>query len=667
MFRLPIEERHTYEIWFRVTSLPSCGIIAVGERNLTHEELYFSQSNLSKYGIVYVHDDSETFWDTFTFDVCLNPKAQIIQRPQETYMVVSDTFYITITPVNDLPPLLRIKVPCISVVEGDTVTLGPDHLYVEDGDTLPEDIHFTMTRKPNNWYLALDDRFNDSLCNFTQADVNNRRVHLVQNGDPFSEKIYFSITDGSHTPLYHVFSLEVQNITLNIVNNTGLSLLQGQTEGLIRLENLAALTNKKNATIKYHITKPLCHGRLLKMDDQVTHFIQEDLKFGRVKYQVTDLSSSWDRFEFSVFTFGNNLTDQVFNVIVAPLIRLKEHIQIPAGVPVKLGTDILNATELAAITSSDPIFEIIVPPRHGQLVIMTADGNSESVESFSFRDVEEGRISIEEHMDINPVDAQNISVCAIDDSFAFILKAVNVHPAKGEFVFTVSPYDPATTEHGIFKVPLQPTKFPLFDRTTNVPFLSNQTSQSILTTRSHLFPSKTKPRNRWGNHTRGRFTVPIVPKSTATKHKNPHKNISIRVESPPRPAADPLLIILPLLACLLLIVILVVLILVFRHRREKRTQSSMIYVLPENSQEDLLPQSPHLGKPERSITIPSVVVTPLNQRCQRVLYATHNGSLLPTIAHHDPLMLKSPWTTGESEGTPCVPGTPSLRPDQYWV
>ncbi|XP_062870777.1 chondroitin sulfate proteoglycan 4-like [Trichomycterus rosablanca] len=666
LVKLPIEERHTYEIWFRVTTLPRCGTIVVGDRNLTNEKPYFSQLTLSKYGIVYVHDDSETFLDSFSFDVWLNPKGKHVQQSQETDLMVSETFNITVTPVNDLPPLLRTKAPGVSVVEGDTVTLGPDNLHVEDGDTLPEDIYFTMISKPNNWYLALEGRFNESLDNFTQADVNKQRVHFVQNGSPSSERIYFSITDGSHTPLYHVFNLEVQNITLNVVNNTGLTLLQGQTEGIITLEHLAAVTNKRNATIKYYITTP-CHGRLLKMDKQVTHFVQEDLKSGRVKYQMTDLSSSWDRFEFSVLTTGNNLTDQVFNVIVRPLIQLKEHIQIPAGISVKLERDVLNATELASITDSDPIFEIIVPPRHFQLVKVTADGNSESVESFSFRDVEQGRIAIEEHINLNSVDAQNKTVNATE-SFVFILKAANVQPAKGEFVFTVLPYDPTTTKHGISKVPLQPTRLPLFDRTTNYVSLVNQTSQSISTTRSHWFPSKTKPRNRWGNHTRGRFPVSTVPKSTATKHKSPHKNIPVRVESLPRPAADPLLIILPLLACLLLIVILVVLILVLRHQREKRTQPAVIEVHPENSTEDLVPQSPYLGKPERSITVPSVVVTPLTQRCQRgpVLDATHNGSLLPTIALPDSSMLQ--WTSLDSEGSQqCPSGTPNLRPNQYWV
>ena len=84
---------------------------------------------------------------------------------------------------------------------------------------------------------------------------------------------------------------------------------------------------------------------------------------------------------------------------------------------------------------------------------------------------------------------------------------------------------------------------------------------------------------------------------------------AVHVEVLPRPASDPLLIILPLLACLLLIIILVVLILVFRHRKEKQARQRLLRELAAV----MLPteDSPYLGRPERSVAMPSVVVTPL--------------------------------------------------------
>ncbi|XP_026798648.3 chondroitin sulfate proteoglycan 4 [Pangasianodon hypophthalmus] len=675
--KLPEEERDSYEIWYRVTTLPRFGTIVVGERNLTREKPDFSQFILNKYGITYVHDDSETTFDSFSFDVWLNLIGKPAQPPHEKDLMVSESFNITVTPVNDLPPLLKTQAPSLLVVKGDTVALGPENLHVEDLDTSPEDIHYTVISKPNNGFLALEGRLNESTVTFTQADVDEGRVHFVQEGNPTSGIFYFSVTDGFHRPLYKLFNLEVHNVTINVVNNTGLTLVQGQTTGILTLHHLAAVTNKKNTTIKYHITMPPSHGRLMIKEDQITHFDHEELWLGKVLYQMTDLSSSRDSFEFTVVASESNLTNQVFNITVKPLIHLGKQVRIPDGIPVKIRKDVLDATELASISGSDPVFEIIVPPKYGKLVKVTVNlGNaSESIESFTFRDVEQGRIAIQEHLNFlavhgnTTVVVHNKTTSALEDSFVFLLKASNVQPARGEFVFMVVPYDPMTGKH-VSTAPVRPTIYPAFNRTSNVVSHMNEPSHMHPTKIPHWVPPKTKTRNRSGNHTRGKSTVSNAPKTTSVRHNDPPRNTPIRVESLPRPASDPLLIILPFLACLFLIVILVVLILVFRHRQEKRAQPSMIQDLPENSVEDIVSPSPYLGQPERSLTVPSVVVTPLMPRCPRgpVLEPANNRALVPAITLPDSPMLVCPWTPMCPEGTQqSSPDTPTLRQNQYWV
>ncbi|MCI4388573.1 hypothetical protein PGIGA_G00087550 [Pangasianodon gigas] len=675
--KLPEEERDAYEIWYRVTTLPRFGTIVVGERNLTREKPDFSQFILNKYGITYVHDDSETTFDSFSFDVWVNLIGKPAQPPHEKDLMVSESFNITVTPVNDLPPLLKTQAPSLLVVKGDTVALGPENLHVEDLDTSPEDIHYTVISKPNNGFLALEGRLNESTVTFTQADVDEGRVHFVQEGNPTSGIFYFSVTDGFHRPLYKLFNLEVHNVTINVVNNTGLTLVQGQTTGILTLHHLAAVTNKKNTTLMYHITTPPSHGRLVIKEDQITHFDQEELWLGKVLYQMTDLSSSRDSFEFTVVASESNLTNQVFNITVKPLIHLGKQVRIPDGIPVKIRKDVLDATELASISGSDPIFEIIVPPKYGKLVKVTVNlGNaSESIESFTFRDVEQGRIAIQEHLNFlavhgnTTVVVHNKTASALEDSFVFLLKASNVQPARGEFVFTVVPYDPMTGKH-VSAAPVRPTIHPAFNRTSNVVSHMNEPSHMHPTKIPHWVPPKTKTRNRSGNHTRGKSTVSNAPKTTSVRHNDPPRNTPIRVESLPRPASDPLLIILPFLACLFLIVILVVLILVFRHRQEKRAQPSMIQDLPENSVEDIVSPSPYLGQPERSLTVPSVVVTPLMPRCLRgpVLEPANNRALVPAITLPDSPMLVCPWTPMCPEGTQQSSSvSPTLRQNQYWV
>ncbi|RXN21385.1 chondroitin sulfate proteoglycan 4-like protein [Labeo rohita] len=669
--KLDEAERNFYEVWYEITSPPHHGTIVVAEKNLTHERPKFSQFNLHKNGIIYVHDDSETTHDNFTFDVWLIPKGKPAQRPQNADYIVSEIFNITVTPVNDQPPVLKTGSPRLKVVKGDTVTLDPENLYVQDQDTPPEELFYTVISKPKNGFLALEGQLNKSVSTFTQADVNHGRVHFVQKGEPSSGVIYFSITDGFHRPLYKLFSIEVENITISVVNNTGLTLLQGQTTVILTFENLAAVTNERDAPIKYLVTSPPSHGSVMVMKEPVTHFDQEDLHSGRVFYNMSDLSSPRDCFEFTVFTSESNLTNQVVNITVKPLIHLGEHVRIPDGIPVKLRKDVLDATELASLSASDPIFEIIEPPKHGKLVKITFDlgGASHSVESFSFRDVEQGRVAIEENINFHGIYANtttakyNVTVVhPLNDSFVFLLKAANVQPAMGEFVYLVLPYNPITGKH----ILTEPTKLPTLNRTTNSMYPPSHIDPS---TRPHRTTSKLKPRNRWGNHTRSRTTVPHVPRTTVDKLNPSPKNTLVRMESLPRPASDPLLIILPLLACLLLIVILVVLILVFRHRREKRAHPAMIPDLTGNPGEDILARGPYLGQPERSLTVPSVIVTPLTPSCpdSPVLQEVHDAALVPAIEQAVSPFLLCTWSPlNPGSAQQCSPATP-LKQNQYWV
>uniref|UniRef100_A0A673NAL3 Chondroitin sulfate proteoglycan 4-like n=1 Tax=Sinocyclocheilus rhinocerous TaxID=307959 RepID=A0A673NAL3_9TELE len=670
--KLDEAERNFYEVWYEITSPSHHGTIVVGEKNLTHERPKFSQFNLHKHGIIYVHDDSETTHDNFTFDVWLIPKGKPAQRPQNTDYIVSEIFNITVTPVNDRPPVLKTGSPRLKVVKGDTVTLDPENLYVEDQDTPPEELYYTVISKPKNGFLALEGQLNKSISTFTQADVNQGRVHFVQKGELSSGVIYFSITDGFHRPLYKLFSVEVENITISVVNNTGLTLLQGQTTVTLTFENLAAVSNERHASIKYLVTSPPSHGSVMVMEEPVTHFDQEDLHTGRVFYNMSDLSSPRDCFEFTVFTSESNLTNQVVNITVNPLIHLGEHVRIPDGIPVKLRKDVLDATELASLSASDPIFEILEPPKHGKLVKVTFDlgGASHLVESFSFRDVEQGRVAIEENINFHAIygntTAPRYNITAVhplNDSFVFLLKAANVQPAMGEFVYLVLPYDPITGKHMLS----EPTKMPTLNRTTNAMYPPSHIDPS---TRPHRTASKLKPRNRWGNHTRSRSTFPHVHRTTMSKLDPSPKNTLVRMESLPRPASDPLLIILSLLACLLLIVILVVLILVFRHRREKRAHPAMIQDLTGNPGEDILARGPYLGQPERSLTVPSVIVTPLTPSCpdSPILQEVHDAALVPAIEQAVSPFLLCTWNPlNPDSAQQCSPATPPLKQNQYWV
>lgn len=313
-------------------------------------------------------------------------------------------------------------------------------------------------------------------------------------------------------------------------------------------------------------------------------------------------------------------------------------------------------------------------------VQMTYDPNraSEVLKSFTFRDVVQGRVAIEEILrDGNSQVHDNKSTVTtarghaparpLNDSFTFRLKAGNVQPAKGELHFTILPHH--QMHHGSGGL----TKAGRENRqhTTTRPLTRNSTGggRGASTTLSGLGASlhphtlthknhtrtqhRLRTHSRWANRTRGSLGGRSESGMEGGSHAQPPQTPSVQekhgpvippdiypvhVEVLPRPASDPLLIILPLLACLLLIVILVVLILVFRHRKEKQARLQLIQELAAAQ----LPaeDSPYLSRPERSVAMPSVVVTPLGPascpNSPRVPISPRRRSLAPGMTFWGP-------------------------------
>lgn len=121
---------------------------------------------LNKFGITYIHDDSETTSDSFTFQAWVAPSEfsssssssslsafssdssssfspvysassaslsslhMAPHRRVKDSLAVTEKFNITVTPVNDQPPLIRSRAPSMKVVVGERVVLGPDNLQV---------------------------------------------------------------------------------------------------------------------------------------------------------------------------------------------------------------------------------------------------------------------------------------------------------------------------------------------------------------------------------------------------------------------------------------------------------------------------------------------------------------------------------------------------------
>ncbi|XP_052599261.1 chondroitin sulfate proteoglycan 4-like isoform X1 [Peromyscus californicus insignis] len=659
LLQLPQPQRSSHEIWFQVTALPCHGTIMVGDRNITTGKPYFSQHIVNAFGVTYLHDDSESLADNFTFAVWPNPKNKSTSKPEADFL--EEMFNITINPVNDQPPELKTKGLRLTVLQGSRLVVGPEILKVDDLDSPPNEIRYVIIRHPNNGFLAMAHDLDTTVQHFTQADINNAQVWFIQDGSPSSGVFYFSVTDGEHRPLYKLFHLDVIPITITLVNLTDLLLPQGQTTASITNAHLSAVTNGRSLQIVYRMTQPLQSGHLLIGNQVVTSFGQEDLDSGRLSYHMTNLTASGDQLRVSLFTAESNLTERTLGIRVQPLLRVTQHLKVANGVARQLQREDLDATELASKTNSDPTFEVTRPPTHGRLV-RRAVGSPvmEEITRFTQRDINRGELVLEPCANLTGTDGLN-------DSFTFLLSADRVQPATGYLAFTIVPPDPFPLQTSTPHVPLFITGESLVASV----FFQKKLMASVITqteTPGNLTQIRWRGTDSWGQ-LNGKepegdgkvFATEVIWPHAATKAV-PGEAIQ------PRDSGYPLMVIIPLGAVFLLLVVTVVALCVWLLSRKEEKANPLLQ--PQRNLESPSPS----GRAERSGAIPTVTVTPLMRSA-----SSPTPSLFLPPRWYD--QMASPGTEPVEKCAPweawvnldpdmaklCRQTNPALKQNQYWV
>ncbi|NWV23798.1 CSPG4 protein, partial [Origma solitaria] len=660
LIKLPGVQRSMYEVWYQVVSLPQHGMIVVGERNITKEKPNFSQYILNKFGIMYIHDNSESLNDNFTFAVWLNLKSKPATKPHSE--VLEEMFNITVIPVNDQSPELKTKGLRLKVLQGDASVLGAENLKVEDLDNAPAELKYTIVSNPNNGYLAMKSNLSVSVKDFTQADVDSGKVWFVQDGSSSSGVFYFSVTDGKHRPLYKLFSLEVVPITLVLVNLTNVALPQGQTSVTITDVQLAAVTNGKSTDITYEITQPLKYGHLMIGNEQVTKFEQADLYSGRLSYHLTNLTASSEVLEFMLFTAEGNLTGQVLNITVKPLVQIIPDLQISNQAVYTFGSSDLDASELANLTNSNPRFEVIVPPSYGRIVKkrLVSDAVFEDTQTFTQADIDSGVL----HLDI---DTNMTGIDLLNDSFTFILRADAVQPAVGCFQYSVVPRSPPLVQGFTTQVPFVTSMTTFKAHSTSkdeAPFSQNEEPA--------VAPQKTEPtmwpgQNHWGSL---HEDSPLLNLAGGTRVSVELKTTDqVNAKSPREQAGEsnPWYIIIPLVLVSVLLIVAVTSVCILLMCQKKEKTKPLV-----KSQTDAVLSSPD-RRLERSLTVSTVTVTPLLKGAERstvsTFMAVRHEQLLPSVV--------SPTTEGHLKKSflnldpemiqYCRKTNPTLKRNQYWV
>ncbi|XP_026366483.1 chondroitin sulfate proteoglycan 4-like isoform X2 [Ursus arctos] len=660
LLKLPKSQRSSYEIWFQVMSLPHHGTIMVGETNITKGKPNFSQYIVNKFGIIYIHDDSESLADNFTFAVWPKQKSKSTTKPEADFL--EEMFNITVSPVNDQAPELKTEGLRLKVLQGNRLVVGPENLRVEDLDSPPEEISYRIIRHPNNGFLAMAHHPDIPVHHFTQADIDNYQVWFVQDGSPSSGVFYFSVTDGQHRPLYKLFHLDVIPISITLVNLMDLLLPQGQTSVPITNTHLSATTNGRSPEITYRMTRPLRHGHLLIKNQVVVSFGQEDLHSGRLFYHMTNLTASEDQLYFSLFTPESNLTGQMLNIRVQPLLRVMSNLTVANTVAYQLRRKDLDATELANRTNSDPNFEVTEPPVHGRLVRRVGRGTAiENATLFTQRDIDQGLLMLHPQANLTGINKLN-------DSFTFLLRADQVQPAIGHLPFTIVPPDPLCLQTFTPDVSLLVTADNLVTSALSQEkpvFSSGPTAKTE--TLGKLTQTRQQEANPWGRRHGEEPT--LDGKASPTRVTWPPDTTDANPGAPtqPRESSYPLMVIVPLAVVVFLLIVTAVALCIWLLGRKAEKTNPLIKL-----QTNLEPTTPS-PRPERSITVPTVTVTPLLKSSSSPPVSLFRDPQREQMASPatEPVEKCAPWETWMNLDPDmvklCRQTNPTLKHNQYWV
>ncbi|XP_051028339.1 chondroitin sulfate proteoglycan 4-like [Acomys russatus] len=656
LLQLPRPQRSSHEVWFQVTALPRHGTIMVGEGNIATGKPSFSQHTVNAFGVTYLHDDSESLADSFTFAVWPNPKSKPAHKPEAGFL--EEAFNITITPVNDQPPELKTRGLRWTVLQGSRSVVGPEILNVEDPDSPPNEIQYVIIRQPSNGFLAMASEPDTAAHRFTQADLNDAQVWFIQDGGPSSGVFYFSVTDGEHRPLYKLFHLDVTPISITLVNLTDLLLPQGQTTVPVTSVHLSAVTNGRSLRIIYRITQSLQNGHLLIENQVVTSFGQEDVDSGRLSYHMTNLTASEDQLCFSVFTTESNLTGQTLGIRVQPLLWVIPNLKVTSGAAHRLHREDLDATELAERTNSDPAFEVIRPPMHGRLVRRAVDSPVvEEVTRFTQTDISQGRLVLEPFANLT-------GTCTLNDSFTFLLSADHVQPAPGYLAFTIVPPDPLPSQTFTSDVPL---------------FITGESPGASIFSQKKLTASITTQTETPGNLTQSRWHWTDSWGQLSSKEPNvggsvlPTKDMWSYAATKalsggamqPGESGYPLMVVIPLAAVFFLLMVTVV--------------ALCVWLLRQKEDKPLIQPKTNLESPspccraERSGAIPTVTVTPLirNNGCHATSLFQPPLRGPPASPGAEPAEKCAPWEAwlnlDPDMAKLCRQTNPALKHNQYWV
>lgn len=413
----------------RLAAEPSHGhVMLLPDLNVTT----FTLPEIEGGKVAYFHDHSDTTEDRILFSVYLSP-GQIL--------LCNTSVPVIVTPINDEPFKLVTNAPFVTVVRNQNQTITRDDLLTTDPDTDTRDLIYDVISGPTYGRLLLLPQEQNSsevhqVNKFSQHDVDSNRLVFEHSGPLQAASFYFRVQDGRFNPIYTVFNVHVLPIQLNVSVVSPVSLPQGSNVALISEDNIKLETNARQDLVTYNVTRAPKFGVIYVRDVATVSFRHTDLLSKSVMYMQTDITVSNDSLELAAKLSDFEVKHIVVDVRVEPLMIVNPMVAI-AGERNRLDLRYMDATPLAKLTSSNPVFAVTRRPKYARIKrIIRSSGDRKGT-----REREVGRFSHRELISgliyIVCKKMPSLEIEGTPDSFSFILAAPIFQPAAGDFNFRI--------------------------------------------------------------------------------------------------------------------------------------------------------------------------------------------------------------------------------------
>lgn len=218
-----------------------------------------------------------------------------------------------------------------------------------------------------------------------------------------------------------------------------MKLQQGSNVALLSEENVKLDANARQDLVTYEITSAPKHGVIYVREVAARKFKQTDLLSKSVIFMQTDMTASNDSLELAAELSGFTVKHIVVEMKVVPLMISNPMIAF-FGEKRQLSLQYLDATPLAQLTSSNPVYAIRRKPKFARIKRIIRS-SATSGERKGTREREVGKFTHQEIVSgVVYIVCKKISSLEFDgvsDSFVFSLAAPIFQPAVGEFHFRI--------------------------------------------------------------------------------------------------------------------------------------------------------------------------------------------------------------------------------------